>query len=282
MYIIKANLSDDRRINRMKEIDLNKEAWGKISEDHYNTFKSAFEKGSHKLNAYIQSELGDLTGKEIIHLQCNTGADTIALAQLGAKKVTGVDLAPENIHYAKKLAADLNIPNVDFIESDIMTLSQIHAQKYDIVFTSEGAIGWLPDFNVWAKTIRSLLNDNGFLYVFDSHPFFLSLDENKLSEEEYEIKYPYFGREPDIDDSIGGYASESKDGVTTYFWMYSISDIINSLTSAGLHIELFNEFTEIFYDLGGMERLENGLYRYKYNTNKYPMSFSLKATVYNK
>ncbi len=64
--------------------------------------------------------------------------------------------------------------------------------------------------------------------------------------------------------------------------MYSISDIINSLTSAGLHIEFFNEFTENFYNLGDMERLEYGLYRYKYNTDKYPMSFSLKATVYNK
>ena len=267
----------------MEEIESNKEAWSKISEDHYNTYKSAFEKGTPKLNRYIQNELANITGKEIMHLQCNTGADTIVLAKMGASKVTGIDLVPENIFYAKKLATDLQIPNVSFIESDVMTLSLIHNRKYDIVFTSEGVLGWLPDLNVWAKTIRSLLKDNGFLYVFDSHPFFLSMDESKLSEEEYEIKYPYFGKEPDVDDSIGGYASELKHGVRAYFWMHTISDIINALTSAGLHIEYLNEFTENFFDSGDMEKVgDKGLYRYEYNTNKYPMSFSLKATVYSK
>lgn len=266
----------------MKEIDSNKEAWSRISEDHYNTFKSVLEKGNHRLNCYIQNELGDVTGKKIIHLQCNTGADTIVLAQMGAQKVTGVDLVPENIVYAQKLASDLHVSNVDFIESDIMTLSQIHNSKYDIVFTSEGVLGWLPDLNVWAKTIRSLLNNDGFLYVFDSHPFFLSFDESKLSREVYEIKYPYFGKEPDVDDSIGGYASERKHGVKAYFWMHPVSEIINVLTSAGLHIEYFNEFTENYFDSGDMEQIKGkGLYRYKYNTNNYPMSFSLKATVYS-
>jgi Methylase involved in ubiquinone/menaquinone biosynthesis len=267
----------------VKEIESNKEAWSKISEDHYYTFKSAFEKGRPELNCYIQNELGNISEKEIIHLQCNTGADTIILAKMGASKVTGVDLVPENISYAKKLSADLQISNVRFIESDIMKLSQIHNGKYDIVFTSEGVLGWLPDLNVWAKTIRNLLKDNGYLYVFDSHPFFLSMDESKLSKEKYEIKYPYFGKEPDVDDSIGGYASEVKHGVKAYFWMHTISDIINALTSAGLHIEFFNEFTENFFDSGDMEQVaDKGLYRYQYNTNKYPMSFSLKATVYNK
>ncbi|WP_207261486.1 class I SAM-dependent methyltransferase [Desulfovibrio sp. Huiquan2017] len=267
----------------MKEIESNKEAWSKISEDHFSAFKSAFENGTHKLNGYIQAELGDITGKEIVHLQCNTGADTIALARMGASQVTGIDLVPENIFYAKKLAADIQVHNVDFIESNVMTLSQSHDRKYDIVFTSEGVLGWLPDLNIWANTIRTLLKDNGFLYVFDSHPFFLSLDESKLSNEQYEIKYPYFGKEPDMEDSIGGYASECKHGVKAYFWMHTISDIINALSLAGLHIEFLNEFTENFYDSGEMDRDgDSGLYNYQYNANKYPMSFSLKATIYNK
>lgn len=86
-----------------------------------------------------------------------------------------------------------------------------------------------------------------------------------------------------MDDCIGGYASECKHGVTSYFWMHTMSDIINAVSSAGLHIEHLNEFTENFYDSGEMEQVEDkGLYRYHYNVDKYPMSFSLKATVYNK
>jgi len=263
----------------MKEIESNKHAWGQISENHYIHFKKLLLEGSHKFNKYIQSELGDLSGKKIIHLQCNTGADTILLAKMGERAV-GVDLVPDNILYAKKLAKDLGISNVDFIESDIMEFMKNHNEKYDVVFVSEGAIGWLPDLKKWGKTIKHLLKDDGYFYIFESHPFFMMFDEGKLLENITKIKYPYFKKEPDVDDSIGGYASESKSGVKAYFWMHTISDIINSLTSAGLHIDCFNEFQENFFDAGGCKNVGDGLFNYDFNKGLFPMSFSLKASVY--
>ena len=265
----------------MKEIESNKNAWSKVSEEHYYVFKEALKRGNHKLNKYIESELGNLQGKKIIHLQCNTGADTILLARMG-ESATGVDLVPENILYARKIAKDLNVENVDFIESDIMTLMEKHNEKYDVVFVSEGAIGWLPDLDKWAKTIRHLLKEDGFFYVFDAHPFFLTMDEEKLANAVMDIKYPYFSKEPDVDETIGGYASETKYGVKAYFWSYTVSALINSLTSVGLHINFFNEFRENFFDAGGQIEVGNGLYNYDYNDDKFPMSFSLKATVYDK
>lgn len=264
----------------MKEIEANKRAWAQLSREHYETFKKAYEAGEYALNAYIQEEVGDLKGKKLLHLQCNTGADSIALSRMGAQ-VLGVDLVPENIFYARKLAKELDASNVQFLESDIMELSEKLHETYDVVFTSEGVLGWLPDLGIWARTIRKLLRETGYLYVFDSHPFFLSFDEAKLSREEYEIRYPYFGREPDEDDCIGGYASEVKQGEKSYFWMHPVSEILNSLIGAGLHIEFFHEFPENFYDSGGMELLkEKRLYAYPYNREKYPISFSLKASVY--
>lgn len=266
----------------MKEVDSNKHAWGQISQDHYEAFKKSLLNRTHNLNKYIIIEIGDLTGKKVIHLQCNTGADSILLAKMGASFVVGVDLVPDNIFYAKKLANDLNITNVDFIESDIMTLITKHNEKYDIVFVSEGAIGWLPDLDKWGKTIRHLLNDDGYFYAFDSHPFFLTFNTSKLAINEIEIQYPYFSKVPDEDDSIGGYASDAKYGVKAYFWMYKISDIINSLTNAGLHINYLNEYKENFYNAGNMTNLGEGLFNLDYNIDKFPMSFSIKATVYNK
>lgn len=264
----------------MKEIESNKNAWGKISEEHYHNFKARFQNGTHQFNKYIQKEVGDLTNKKVIHLQCNTGADTLLLAEKNASQVTGVDLVPDNIFYARKLAEDLGYHNVNFIESDIMTLSENHKEKYDVVFTSEGVLGWLPDLGVWAKTIKSLLNEDGYLYVFDSHPFYMTMDETKLDKEIYDIKYPYFKKEPDVEETIGGYAAEVKHGVKAYFWMHTISELINSLACAGLHIEYFNEYTENFFDSGNMQLSdESGLYEYDYNRDKYPMSFSLKTSV---
>jgi len=263
----------------MKEIESNKHAWGQISEGHYHHFKKLLLDGTYKLNKYIQNELGDLSGKKIIHLQCNTGADTILLAKMGATSVVGVDLVPDNILYAKKLANDLNMDNMNFIESDILELIEKHDEKYDVVFVSEGSVCWIPDLIKWGKTIRHLLKDNGFFYVFDNHPFFLAMNWEKSSDNIIEIQCPYFGKEPDIEDSIGGYASAWKDGVKAYSWIFTVSDIINSLASAGLHIEYFNEYRENFFNAGGMDNVGSGLWNYGYNNDKFPMSFSLKASV---
>jgi len=264
----------------MLEIDSNKYAWSQISKDHYNHFKKSLSEGSHKFNKYIQEELCDLSGKKVIHLQCNTGADTMLLAKR-CESVTGVDLVPENIFYAKKLAEDLQITNVQFIESDIMTLMDTHHEKYDVVFVSEGAIGWLPNLERWGKTIRHLLKDDGFFYIFDNHPFFLMMDEQKIADNAMIIKYPYFKKEPDVEESIGGYASEVKSGVKAYFWSYTVSDIVNSLTSAGLHIQYFHEYKENFFDSGRCRYVGDGLFNFDYNTDKFPMSFSVRATVYH-
>ena len=262
----------------MKEIESNKHAWGQVSEDHYHYFKKAISEGTYQLNRHILSELGDLSGKRIIHSQCNTGADTIMLARMGAHAV-GVDLVPDNIKYAKQLASDLGVDNVDFIESDIMTLMDMYYEKYDVVFVSEGAIGWLPDLARWGQTVRHLLKDGGCFYLFESHPFFLMFNEGNLAQGVTEIKYPYFKKTPDIDDTIGGYASEVKDNVETFFWMYKISDVLNALISAGLRIEFFHEFEENFYDMGGGKRVDGNLYTLDFNKGLFPMSFSLKARV---
>ena len=261
----------------MNEVEVNKEAWGLLSKDHYENFKKCIQEGKHKLNAIIEEELGDILGKSIIHLQCNTGADTIALVKKGAI-VTGIDLVPDNIFYAKKLSQELGIQNIDFIESDIMELKEKHDKKYDLVFTSEGVLIWLPDLNKWAETIKHLLKDNGVLYVMDSHPFYMTLDEEKLVQNKLEIKYPYFLRETEHGETIGGYASDVKEAKTCE-WMYKVSDIINSLAKAGLTIEYFNEHDSLFFNVGGMEDRNNGLYHFPHFDKKLPFTFSLKARL---
>ena len=262
------------------EIAENKHAWGQLSESHYHTFKQRFADGTHQLNPHILAEIGDLTGKRVIHLQCNTGADTILLARLGAAEVVGVDLVPDNIRFATQLAADLGVSNVRFVESDIMKIMDLILGKFDVVFTSEGALGWLPDLGYWGRAIRNLLDDDGYLYAFEGHPIYLMFDEGKLAQGEVAIKYPYFERQPDLSESIGGYAGDSVSGVRAHFWMYQISDLINSLTDAGLHINYFHEFVEQFFDPGGAVPVGPGLYNYPFNTGLFPQSFSLKATVY--
>ena len=259
----------------MKEIEANKVAWGLLSKEHYEHFKKRLEENNATLGSIIESEIGDLSGKCILHLQCNVGVDSVLLARKGAI-VTGVDLVHENIYYARKLAEDFSISNISFIEADILDFKDKHSQKYDMVFTSEGVLMWLPDLNKWARTISYLLKDDGVLYVLDIHPFSLAFDETKLKDDILEIKYPYFKKEPDKADTIGGYASGGKEAVA-YEWMHSVSDIINSLIKAGLTIEWFNEFDTSCYDIGSMESCGGGQYIYPFFREKIPFTFSLKA-----
>ncbi len=266
----------------MKELDYNNMSWSQIAESQYNRFRKQLIEGKHFLNSHIAKEIGDIAGKKVIHLQCNTGADSILLSRMGAD-VTGVDISKDNVLYASKLAEELKIKNIKFIESDIMTLSETHKETYDMVFTTEGVLTWLPDLKIWGQTIRGLLNQSGILYVFDSHPFFFCFDEQKIDNGIYEIKYPYFGKSPDVSDSLGGYQSEKGKKIKAYSWMHTVSDIINSLASSGMHIEYFHEFTENFFDSGnGVMKpdLQTGLYDYEFNENKFPMTFSLRASVY--
>ncbi len=259
----------------MDKIEANKIAWDKLAKDHFENFKNRLEITPILLSSAIIEELGDVSGKKLIHLQCNVGQDTLSLFNMGAR-VTGVDIAPENIKYARKLAEHFRI-DARYIESDIMKLADIHKEKYDIVFTSEGAIGWLPDLNVWARTIRELLNKNGYFYVNDIHPFFLMLDEDEYAMKQTKLKYPYFGRIPDKGETIGGYATTPREAVS-YYWMYSISDVVNALIDAGLKIEYIHEFDTLCYKLGDMEKASSG-YRFPEHKGWLPLEFSIKATL---
>jgi SAM-dependent methyltransferase len=159
-----------------------------------------------------------------------------------------------------------------------MEFKKKHNKKYDIVFTTEGVICWLPDLNKWAETVKHLLKENGFLYLLDSHPFYFCFDEAKLQENILEVKYPYFVRDTEYGESIGGYAAETRKA-RACTWMYRVSDIINPLAKAGLTIEYFNEYDTLCFDLGGMERKNTGEYHYPYFDKKIPFTFSLKARL---
>ena len=258
-------------------IEANKQSWGQLSRDHYETFKARLLAEETTLSPTQIQELGDIRGKRLIHLQCNTGADTISLARLGAI-VTGVDLVPDNVRYARQLAQDCGIQDARFFESNVLEIMDVHHEQYDVVYTTEGVLCWLPDLYLWARNVRHLLADDGYLYVLDSHPFYMIWDEEALPE--LALKYPYFQKNADRDEWIGGYASESKPGVN-YSWMYTVGEIVTALSQAGLHIEWLHEFDWLYFQLSAekQQRDERGGWVYPEHRGRLPYTFSLKATI---
>ena len=164
--------------NYNKYFEANKALWNKRVDLHFNSEfydKDKFKKSKNSLNSIELKELGDISGKTILHLQCHFGQDTLSLANLGAE-VTGVDFSEEAIIKAKQLSNELNI-KADFICSNIYDLKEKLNGKFDIVFTSYGTIGWLPDINKWAEIISHFLKPKGQFLIVEFHPFIWMLDD---------------------------------------------------------------------------------------------------------
>ncbi|HBE73882.1 MAG TPA: SAM-dependent methyltransferase, partial [candidate division Zixibacteria bacterium] len=102
-----------------------------------------FRRGQNTLDPIEVSELGDVRGKSILHLQCHFGQDTMSLARMGAR-VVGVDFSDEAIKLARSLSAELDIP-AEFVCCNIYDLPRHLDRKFDIVFTSAGVLCWIDD-----------------------------------------------------------------------------------------------------------------------------------------
>ena len=254
-----------------KHIETNKKAWNKrtsihIKSNFYNN--EEFKKGKDSLNPIELNAIGDVKGKSLLHLQCHFGQDSISFARMGAR-VTGVDFSDAAINEAKRIALEINM-NVNFIESNVLDLKL--NKEFDIIFSSYGAIGWLPDLDKWAATIAAHLKKGGLFLLTEFHPFLDLIKDNG---------YDYFyDPKPDIEIENGTYTDGGSELVTkTCWWNHSLTNIFSALESNGLKLTHFEEFDYSPFLLDGMIKKEKGKYVLeKREKNSTPYVFNLKAT----
>lgn len=254
-----------------KHIKTNQKAWDTktpihINSDFYNN--EAFKKGESSLKSFELEAIGDIKGKSILHLQCHFGQDSMSLARMGAH-VTAVDFSAVAIKEAKAISKEINMP-VNFIESSVLELEL--NKKFDIIFSSYGAIGWLPDLNKWGDTISRHLKKGGTFLLTEFHPFIDLLDENQYDY--------FFHKNPDIEVEKGSYTDGGQDiEIKTCWWNHSLTEIFSALESNGLKLKLFQEFDYSPYKLRGMIEKEKGKFVLKKREKqKLPYVFNLKAT----
>ncbi|NLR64912.1 class I SAM-dependent methyltransferase [Chitinophaga varians] len=255
----------------------NKALWNKRTAVHVTSSfydVPAFLEGRSSLNSIELALLGDVRGKRILHLQCHFGQDTLSLARMGAD-VTGVDLSDAAIAQANTLTAQLGLQDqAKFICCDVYSLPAQLQDSFDIVFTSYGTIGWLPDMDKWAGVVQHFLKPGGVFVMAEFHPVVWMFDEQFTR-----VQYDYFNTETIVENNNDTYtdAEDNADvkGVA-YSWNHPLGEVFSSLLAQGLQLQVFQEFDYSPYNCFQNTTGENGHFQIKGMEGKLPMVYAFK------
>jgi hypothetical protein len=151
-----------------------------------------------------------------------------------------------------------------------------------VVFTSFGALNWLPDLPRWAEVVAHFVRPGGFFYVAEAHPFAWVFDDDEAATE-LRLRYHYWPRPEPLEFSGGeSYADPDApvDGKPEYAWQHSMGEIITSLATAGLRIDYLHEHDWVGWRMFPfMVETSRSLWRLpEPDDARLPLLFSLKAT----
>ncbi|GAA4812488.1 class I SAM-dependent methyltransferase [Litoribaculum gwangyangense] len=262
--------------NNEKYFEINKQTWNQKVKVHAKSDMydlEAFKNGKSSLGSYETEALIDVKGRSLLHLQCHFGQDTLSWSRLGAT-CTGVDLSDEGIKLAKKLNNELGL-DAQFVCCNVLDTSKYIKETFDIVFTSYGVIGWLPDLKPWGKMIAERLKKGGTFFMAEFHPIVWMFD---YLEGKPVMKYGYNQDEVIYEEYEGTYANTNSKMISKeYAWNHGLGEVVTALTQAGLHMEYLKEYHESPYDvLPELIKTDSGMFVTK--DNLYPLIFTLKAT----
>ncbi|MEL6987543.1 MAG: class I SAM-dependent methyltransferase [Bacteroidota bacterium] len=227
-------------MDKQKYYQANEKLWDQRTAEHLDGdfYKhEIFLKTKNSLNSIELEGLGNVNGKSLLHLQCHFGQDTLSWANLGAK-ATGIDFSEAAIKAAKALSEQTGIP-ANFVKCSAYDTPEFVDEKFDIVFTSYGAICWLDDLPRWAEMVNTMLKPGGTFYLAEFHPAIYI-----FNFENGNIEYDYFqGDTPIADEETGTYGkANSTIQYVDYTWIHSVSKMVRVLLDQGLVLEELQEF----------------------------------------
>lgn len=245
---------------------------------------------------FDRPRLGDLTGLDVVHLQCHLGTDTLSLSRLGGR-VTGLDLSGESVAAARDLAARAGA-GIDYVQADVYSAVEVlGAGRFDLVYTGIGALCWLPSISRWARTVADLLRPGGRLFVRDAHPVLNSVLGMAVATEHPDraqqpwisgpgqltpaLELPYFEQETAMvwSDQFS-YAGGEVSSPVSVEWNHGLAEIVTAVLDAGLVLTGLVEHDSVPWEaLPGMMALDpqDGEYRLAERPERFPASFTLMA-----
>lgn len=273
--------------------EINRLSWNegtKAHNSHKGDQAKFFRDGGNTLFPDEVKLLGDIKDKTLVHLQCNSGQDSLSIVNHLGAKATGVDISDEAINFAKQLSQDSGIP-AEFIRDDVYDWLEQNKTQYDVAFSSYGTIMWLSDLKAWGQGIAKSLKSGGRFVLVEFHPILL------IFEDGWKIKNAYMsGTHIESESGVGDYVAMSgatpeidilEEGVKDFQnpepgveYQWGIADVVMALVSAGLTLTDLKEYgySNMFKPFSDMSDLGNRRYGMpKDKPQKFPLMFSIVA-----
>jgi len=172
----------------------------------------------------------------VAQLCCNNARELLSLALRGHRS-TGFDLSEAFLDQGRRLATAAGV-DLELVHTSVYDIDARYDGRYDIVYVTVGALGWMPDLQRFLAVATRLLAPGGALFVYEMHPLLDMLDPDTG----YALKHSYFRREPYINQSEPDYFDPSQRVAETSYWFhYTLGDLFAGCLAQGLSIAHFEE-----------------------------------------
>ncbi|MCK4261410.1 MAG: class I SAM-dependent methyltransferase [Halanaerobiales bacterium] len=236
-------------MNVKKYTEANRIAWNEAMPKHQAVLKEKWDKLFMEKGTVLQEgvelerlEKIGIQGKRIAHFCCNNGVQLLSLKNMGADRCIGFDISDEAIKEGNERAKKCGI-DCTFVQTDIYEIPEEFNNSFDLVYVTIGALGWLPDLDLFFEKVWDVLILGGKVFIYEQHPFTELFPDDDDPEDSLKVVNPYFKQKPYIsNDGIDYVGQTTYESSTLYWFTYTLSDIIMGMIKSKIKVDYFQEY----------------------------------------
>lgn len=200
------------------------QAWQKLAQDYEQA--RAKEDSLDRIVEWPAQRnlLGDVTGRSILDVGCGNGTKLTELVGDGATASVGVDISGNFL--------SAQPPDLEFIRGDLSELGsmrELAGRTFDRILFLQ-SFGYASDPVRTLQTARAMLTNDGFILLTRTQPIQYAI--KRAEQNGTSLGEEYFSTSP-----FSYVHSGWNDQITLTKRPYTISDLINVFSAAGLWIE---------------------------------------------
>ncbi|RFU69162.1 class I SAM-dependent methyltransferase [Peribacillus saganii] len=185
--------------------------------------------------------MGDVKGKNIVHLMGSNGIKAVALGLLGGI-VTVVDFSAENAAYAQETSKEAGV-SIEYVISDTLSIPAETADgQFDIAFMELGVLHYYIDLHPLWEMVGRLLKQGGMFILHEFHPVSTKLITS--TGKKHKVTGNYFN--PGIEKSTIAFSKhlsneEQETLAMSLHRKWTLGEVLTSMARSGLTISVLEE-----------------------------------------